>query len=370
MSQPWYRGTLWHGMSATAWFKLLASHRCAVSPSRLGLALGVTAFSSANSVLSGLEAVAMRKRLAAVPAPKDPLFIMGHWRTGTTMLHEWLDVDAQNRCPSTYECLSPHHFLLTESLARRWMGFVLPRRRPMDNMKVSFDRPQEDEAALCNLGADSQFLMVAFPQHGATGGAYVTLDELTEKQRTRWAKRHQRFLRRLLVARAGRLVLKSPQHTFRLPWLAKIYPNAHFLYLVRHPYDVYPSTVNFWRQMFAAYAMQAPARFGDRDEAIEEYVLATFQQMHQRWEATAAELDPARWTILKYEQLTENPVNVLREVYQRLGWPNFEQLEPQLQQRANVARKFKRNEFELSEADRSRVSERWKEYFQRHDYEP
>jgi hypothetical protein len=34
-----------------------------------------------------------------------------------------------------------------------------------------------------------------------------------------------------------------------------------------------------------------------------------------------------------------------------------------------VARKFKRNQFQLSDRDKSRVAERWQAYFERHGYE-
>ena len=59
----------------------------------------------------------------------DPIFIVGHWRTGTTLLHEFLILDDRHNYPTTYECLEPNHFLLTEGLVTRWLRFLAPSRR-------------------------------------------------------------------------------------------------------------------------------------------------------------------------------------------------------------------------------------------------
>ena len=59
--------------------------------------------------------------------------------------------------PTTYECFAPNHFLISSWLVKR-LTFLLPRQRPMDNMMTGWDRPQEDEFALCNMGIPSPYL--------------------------------------------------------------------------------------------------------------------------------------------------------------------------------------------------------------------
>jgi hypothetical protein len=81
-----------------------------------------------------------------------PLFIIGHWRTGTTLLHELLILDPRHTHPTTHECLEPNHCLLTEKLLTLALQFLEPSHRPMDNMATGWDRPQEDEFALCMMG--------------------------------------------------------------------------------------------------------------------------------------------------------------------------------------------------------------------------
>lgn len=96
---------------------------------------------------------------------QPPVFIIGHWRTGTTLLHELLILDPRHNFPNTYQCLEPNHFLLTEKFFKSYFNFLLPTRRPMDNMEAGWDKPQEDEFALCMMGQPSPYLDVAFPNN-------------------------------------------------------------------------------------------------------------------------------------------------------------------------------------------------------------
>ena len=52
-----------------------------------------------------------------MPVDRAPIFVMGHWRTGTTFMHDFFAEDPNLAYPTTYECFFPHHFLLTEEHA-------------------------------------------------------------------------------------------------------------------------------------------------------------------------------------------------------------------------------------------------------------
>ena len=125
----------------------------------------------------------------------DPIFIIGHWRTGTTLLHELLWLDGRQRCPTTFECFTPNNFLISETLLKPWSGFTLPRRRPPDNMQMGWDLPQEDEFALCNMGVPCPYWGIAFPNQPRQADDYFELDRLDAFQRRRWQQRCGRFWR-------------------------------------------------------------------------------------------------------------------------------------------------------------------------------
>jgi hypothetical protein len=359
----WFEGSLWSGMQLGAWLRLLARNHFAVSPRRIPRALAITGLATLNSGLGWWQRVRYARRLRQVSVPDDPLFIIGHWRTGTTMLHELFALDWRNRCPTTYESLSPNHFLVSEPLARRWLRFVIPRKRPFDEVKLGFDRPQEDEVALCNLGSPSPFLTVAFPNRPPQYPDYVDLEQLDARQLQRWQATMHRFLRSLLVRRAGRLVLKSPQHTFRVKTLVKMFPRARFVHIVRDPYVVFPSTVHFWRVMYESYGLQRP-----RLDTLNQQVFETFRAMHDKLEATRSLIDPARLVELRYEDLVADPVGQMSNLYSQLELGDFSVVRPAIEDYTARSRRYRTNEYEVSEEMRGQITQEWKRFIEKYDY--
>ena len=122
-------------MDTPTFFALLARNRFAISPSlgRVHIVVSAAIFSLMNSVLNVLQQVVYGRRIARVTlAP--PVFIIGHWRSGTTFLHELLTRDPTLTAPTTYECFSPRHFHLSAWLFTRF-DYLIPGTRPMDDMK-------------------------------------------------------------------------------------------------------------------------------------------------------------------------------------------------------------------------------------------
>ena len=359
----WFEGTLWSGMQLVAWLRLLARNRLAVSPRRIPMALAITVLATVNTGLGWWQHARYGRRLRQVRLPDDPLFIIGHWRTGTTMLHELLALDHRNRCPTTYESLSPNHFLVSEPFARRWFSFVIPRKRPFDQMRLGFDRPQEDEVALCNLGSPSPFLTVAFPNRPPQYPNYVDLERLSSRQLLRWQATMRKFLQSLLFRRPGRLVLKSPQHTFRVKMLLKMFPRARFVHIVRDPYVVFPSTVHFWKVMYASYGLQRP-----RLDALHQQVFETFRAMYEKFEATRSLIDPSRLFELRYEDLVADPVAQVCTLYARLELGDFSVARRAVEDYAVRSKRYRSNQYELSEETRKQITHQWKWFIEKYDY--
>jgi hypothetical protein len=362
-NRAWSDGHLFSGMSLGPWLRLLLANRLAISPSRWPVAILNTGLAALNSTLGLVQRLMYGTRIQRTPVPDNPIFILGHWRSGTTLLHELLAQDERNRCPTTYECLAPHHFLISEPTVRRWLRFLMPKKRPWDNMKFGFEHPQEDETALMGLGAPSPFLTVAFPNRPPQDPAYVDLLELSPQQLARWQGIAQRFYQSILYRQPGRLVLKSPQHTFRWQTLAKIYPGAKFVLIVRDPYVVYASTMHFWNTTYAEYALQAPPY---RD--VQAMVLDTFCRMHDTVADARGALGDDRFAEVRYEDLVANPVEQLAALYQRLDCGDFAQARAAVEQYLHRTRKYQTNQYEVDPAETAEVTRRWRPYIEKYGY--
>ena len=128
----------------------------------------------------------------------------------------------------------------------------------MDAMKVDWNKPQEDEFALCLMGAPSPYLTIAFPNNPPNDPEALDLDGLPPRELAYWKRRFVGFLKRLTFRDPRRLVLKSPTHSCRIPTLLELFPDAQFVHIVRNPYVVFPSTVNLWKSLYEVQGLQFP----------------------------------------------------------------------------------------------------------------
>src|SRR5688572_7018981 len=80
------------GITFRQWRKLLRDERYAVDLTRLPRALSITAQSLKNSFFARREQQRFGPLIENVTV-ESPLFILGHWRNGTTHLHQLLAQD-------------------------------------------------------------------------------------------------------------------------------------------------------------------------------------------------------------------------------------------------------------------------------------
>ena len=359
----WKTGVVWMGCGFGGLWRLLAGHRFRVPLTSLpacAFDLGCGLF---NSVLGGLQDLLLSRSVARVALDDDPLFVVGHWRTGTTLLHELLDLDARHRCPTNYECFVPRHFLISQRWLKPCIRFLLPKNRIADSMPVEWDLPQEDEFALLALGMPSPYLSMAFPNEPPQFGQYYALDELSPGELARWEQTLTRFLRQLIWNRSGRPVLKSPPHTFRLPVLERLFPQARYLHIVRDPYAVFPSTVKLWKSLFAAQSYQRPAY-----EGLDGRVLSTFCRMYDSFEAGRRRVDPQRICDVRYEDLVRDPVGQMRQVYRLLELGDFEPVAAAVEAYFGQRADYRPSRYELTLEQHAAVTERWLPYMQKYGY--
>lgn len=361
--QAWNQAAIWTGASLFALVRILKRNGFRVHPSCWPGCMVDLAFSVANTGLGVVQTLVYGARVKRIQLEHDPLFIIGHWRTGTTLLHELLALDPGNTCPTTFQCLVPNHFLLTERFLKSWSGFTLGTDRQVDRVPMGWDRPQEDEFALCNLGIPSPYATIAFPNRPQQNQEYLEVDAVPQRGRERWKRALQRFLQRVCHRKPGRIVLKSPTHTFRLPILLELFPNARFLNTVRHPLAVFQSTIRLWKSLYAKHGYQKP-----NFEGLDEYVFATFARMHDRLEATRSLVPQGRFLDVRYEDLVTGTVDTMQRIYERLDLGEFESARPAIEAYAQEHADYQPHQYAPTPDLEREVFQRWKPYYERYGY--
>ena len=351
-------------MRAGLWWSLLAKNGFRVSPRRLHLALGVIVFTPFNDLLGLIQHLAHGRRIEKTVLEQDPVFILGHWRSGTTLMHELLVLDEQFASPTTYACFAPWHFLVTEKLMVKFGSSLLPDKRPMDNMKAGWELPQEDEFALMNLGAPTPYLRIAFPKSDSPWMNFLDMRNVEPRDLERWQRKLMWFVQALTYQHGKQLVLKSPPHTGRVSQLLKMFPNAKFVHMVRDPRKLYASTLRLWQSLEDIQAMQIEKD----DSRLKAYVWECLTRMYSAFEADRAQIPAGRIVDVHYEDLVADPLKTVEQVYTQLALGDFSKVRPAIAQRFAADREYQVNEHRISPELEAAVLANWGPYAQRYGY--
>lgn len=350
-------------MLFTDWIKLLARHGFRVHPARWGIAFGATFTSAFNSKMRIAQLALHGHQIQKTELTADPIFILGHWRSGTTYLHELLSLDQRFTTPTTYQCFAANHFLLTEALITRMLWFLIPSRRPMDNMQAGWHEPQEDEFALCSMGVPSPYLRIAFP-NGNHNEYLEYLDmRLSAAELIDWKKGLTTFLQTLTKQQSKQVILKSPTHTGRLKLLAEMFPKAKFVHIARDPYDVVPSTIRLWKSLEYVQALQTPDF-----QHLPDYIFRAYRRMYDGYFQAREELGPDRLLEVKYEALVADAPRVIEQVYDQLDMGDFETIRPTLIANLESRKNYQKNKHQLDSELVGQINEHWHDYFDHFDY--
>ena len=115
-----------------------------------------------------------------------PVFVLGHYRSGTTLLHNLLAVDQSFAFQTMFRNYNPHTFRVFEPLATLLVARLLPRRRIIDGMAWGADWPQEDELALLMLSGMSPYLGFIFSRRAERYERYLSFRDASDEEVRRW----------------------------------------------------------------------------------------------------------------------------------------------------------------------------------------
>lgn len=299
------------------------------------------------------ERLTVERKLSTGAPLEAPIFVLGHWRSGTTLLHSLLCQDPQFGYMTTLQAFVPDGFIAGARFLRPYYARILPKHRPMDKVERDIDSPHEEEFALSTSRHSFYHGYFTFPRELRNyAQRYLFFEGGRPAELAGWKRDYRRVLRKASLHAGGRrLVLKNPPNTARLRVLAEMFPDARFVHIYRNPYAVFVSTRHMWQKMAAQSALQQhdPARLDDD-------ILWLYAEMMRRFEADRAALPANRLVELSCETLEADPVAAAAEIYRALDLPGFAAAEPALSAFAQKQRTFEKNRFSLEPALVEKVS--------------
>ena len=291
---------------------------------------------------------------------KQPIFIIGHPRSGTTFFHDSLNELDDVVAPRMIDCLFPllnkyFEFMLVPILEK-----VLPETRLMDKMKVSWNSPQEEEFGMALMSPYSSVNFLFAPNKSREVLAnYVLLNN--PRAKARWLSSHWRFARKIQTMNKGKtLVFKSPGNTARIHEILEIYPDAKFIHIVRNPQNVIPSTLNLYQKILPEFSLQDESKLD-----LNAFVFDYYEQVMHKFITTKGQLKKGQLAELKYENFVQSPLETLDRVFSEIDVAfSSKNLEDFFESRKNFSRNTFNEDTELTKV----INERCKEVAELYNY--
>ena len=249
---------------------------------------------------------------------RDPVFILGAPRSGTTILHALLHLDRDHRAPLSWECLLPYpaprqsDYGANERIDTVRREFeqifqLVPDFRKKHYMTA--DSPQECLAITALNFTSFQFLAQAYlPTYHEW---FVGADQQRNLQ---WHRRLLQFLQSGGVRRP-RWLLKSPVHIMRLGALFAVYPDAKVIVTHRDPEYIVPSTASLISSMRSLYSdHEDTTRTGHEQLRIWSAYFDKFLRDRQRLGQESQIVD------VLFNDFARNQMRVVESIYARFGW--------------------------------------------------
>lgn len=353
------------GITANDWMKLLIENKFQIHPPFWGKALLLTMRSFFNSSYRRKEQKKYGNLVEQVQLDQPPIFVLGHWRSGTTLLHNLMCLDPQLCFLNLFQAYNPHTFLYMEPIIAPRMANRRAEKRPMDNMKVKFDSPAEDEFALAILSLRSPLLSWPFPRREQYYDQDLTFQNSSRQGLEKWKNSLLLLCKKITLKYQCRIIFKSPAHTARIKLLLEMFPEALFIHIHRNPYTVFLSTRKLYDTAIPGSYLQKP-----KLDQINDGILRRYRLMYDAFFEQVNLIPKENYVEIGFEDFEQDLIATIAHIYNSLRLTGFDTLKPLLQNYVDSIAGYKKNVHpEIEVSLKEQIANQWKSSFEAWNYQ-
>jgi omega-hydroxy-beta-dihydromenaquinone-9 sulfotransferase len=353
------------GNSFPNWIKVLVLNKFQVGFKYIPRALLVTVVTLVLSPFVIIEKILFNGKIKKAKIV-SPVFIIGHMRSGTTFLHLLLSQDNRFAFPTTSETIFPWIFFTLDKLIRSFTKYVLPEKRPMDNMDFKEENPQEEEFAIANLCPYSPNIGAYFPKNlEKFYRNYSLFENVDEKIINKWKSTYSYYLKKITLKNKGKRILsKSLVNSGRIKQLLEMFPDAKFISIHRNPYNVFLSTKKLYKKLiFKNMSFQEI-----NDNELESGILTLAEIGYKRYLEVKKLLNKNNLIEVKYESFVKSPLKHIKKIYKELNISGYDKVEPCFKALLNDYQNYKADSYIIDPVLKNRIYKKLKIIFDNFGY--
>ncbi len=352
------------GSSFHNWLNILIQNKFDIDFQFIPRALYVTAM---TILLSPFRFYEKRKydELITKVQVKEPIFIIGHFRSGTTFLHYLLGQDPKLGYVSTFETMTPGMIIANEKLFKNIVKKHLPAKRPMDDLEMHANLPYEEEYAISNMSTYSFYHGWYFPRNWMYYfDKYVLFKNISQRDKEKWKKTYDYFLKKITFKNNGNhVLLKSPLNTARIKPLLELYPDARFIHIHRNPYHVYKSTWKLYQKILPIFSFQHID-----SKTLDTYILKTYQNLYTNFLRDKHLIPDKNLIELSFDEFISDPISTIKKTYDHLRLTSYNKAHQNFVSYATKHKDYKATTYSFTEKEKLKIYSQWKHMFKAYNY--
>jgi hypothetical protein len=314
---------------------------------------------------------------------RQPIFIIGNPRSGTTFLHRLLYKDTES-----FTAFSVWELIFAPSILQRKMIWALaklgrligdPVRRIVRSINKRLNRSQRNSAHVIkiNEAEEDEHILIHSWTSESLWAIYPFQDELLPyfffdrdippaKQRKVMGF-YKNMIQRHLYAHGGDKILlsKNPSHSSKLSALTETFPDARFINLVRTPFEAVPSMLDYMSAGWNFFCDPLET-YPFKDELVE------VMKYYYLYPAEFFKDKDKRCNFIEYEDFVQHPDEIIEDLYAWLkldyseAFKELDARETQAARRYKSGHKYSSTKMGLSE---ERIAREFEEVFSYYEFD-
>ena len=317
-----------------------------------------------------LELTFRSSKILRTEITSPPIFVIGHYRSGTTYLHKLLTCDKRWGGITGANFLFPFYsnkmLAIIQPIFQFFINAIQLKNPHFNNYIYNLSDPlEEDMITIGTFSPYSTFWGEVFPRNFNK----ILEEQLTLKDaaiKKNWQKTYMYLLKKITLKHGGkRLLLKNPPNTGRVELLVELFPDAKFVFIHRNPYDVYYSTYRLWKNLLEKdYALQRIS-----EEEREENILFHYRFIMEKYLKEKGRVPADNLIEIRYDDLRNDPVREIKSIYKKLDLGAFEQVRPALDKLLSKEKDYTPFSYSYEQTTIDRINEEWGHLIEHWEYD-
>jgi hypothetical protein len=292
------------------------------------------------------------------PVREDPVFIIGHWRSGTTHLHNLMNQDRQMGAVTTYQSVFPDTLFnsLGFFIFKNFMRLLIASRRLGDNVRMNAENPQEEEFAIGSRHPFSYYYFWIFPENTLDFyHQFIEFQQVDDRALKQWQHDYLLIIKKAIKYKgATRFLSKNPTNTGRIRTLLQMFPNAKFIHIHRNPVTVFLSTRHFYHKMMPALQLHTPS-----EERLEEIIFSVYDLIMHKYLEERKWIPPENFLEIPFEKLEKDPLGTLHTIYTKFKLPDGEDVRDAFADYYQLSKGYQKNVHHISRQHLDKILDKW-----------